>query len=62
MKGRPRKRFSGVDRKPRSSEESFAAPKEEWDLIPQELFDIWIDRMNERMQAAIDAKGGHAKW
>jgi hypothetical protein len=40
----------------------FEAAKEEWDLIPQEKLDGWIDRMPERMQAVLDANGGHTKW
>jgi transposase len=49
LQRRLRKRFYGVERRPHSAEELFQAAKEEWEAIPQETIDNWIDRMPERM-------------
>jgi transposase len=57
-----RKRFSREERRPHSAAELFQAAKEEWELIPQETLDGWIERMPERLQALLDANGGHTKW
>jgi len=57
-----RKRFSRLERRPHSAAELFQAAKEEWDLIPQEKVDGWIERMPERLQAVLDANGSHTKW
>ena len=57
-----RKRFSKVERRPHSAAELFQAAKEEWEMIPQETFDGWIQRIPERLQAVLDADGGHTKW
>ena len=57
-----RKRFSRLERRPHTAAELFQAAKEEWDLIPQGILDGWIARMPERLQAVLDANGGHTKW
>jgi len=57
-----RKRFSKLERRTHSAAELFQAAKEEWDLIPQETLDGWIQRMPERLQALLDANRGHTKW
>ena len=36
--------------------------QEEWAKIPQAKINGWINHMQGRLQAAIDAKGGHNKW
>jgi transposase len=36
--------------------------KEEWDRLNVEDFQHYIKSMPERIQAVIDAKGGHTKW
>jgi len=56
------KQFSRLERWPHSAGELFEAAKEEWELIPQEILDTWIDRMPERIQAVLDADRGHTKW
>jgi transposase len=56
------KRFSKLQRRPHSAVELFEAAKEEWNSIPQETLDAWINRMPERIQAVLDADGGHTKW
>ena len=33
-----------------------------WEKIPQGSIDGLIKRMSERMQAVLDANGGHTKW
>jgi len=56
------KRFSRLERRPHSAVELFEAAKEEWELNPQEILDPWIERMPERIQAVLNADGGHIKW
>ena len=48
--------------KPRNDDTIWEDAEEEWAKIPQAKIDGWIDRMQERLQAVIDAKGGHIKW
>jgi hypothetical protein len=62
LKRRLRKRFYEVERRPHSAEEFFQAAQEEWEAIPQETIDNWIDRVPKQMQAVLDAKGSHTKW
>jgi hypothetical protein len=39
-----------------------ALVKQAWEAVPQSLLDELIDSMPKRMQAVIDAKGGHTKY
>ena len=43
-------------------QELFEQAAAEWEKIPQETIDDLIRRMPERMQAVLDANGGHTKW
>ena len=62
LKRRLRKRFSRIEQKPHSEAELFQAAQEEWAEIPQDVIDNLIDSMPERLQAVLDADGGHTKW
>ena len=57
-----RKRFGKEEKRPHSAEELFEAVKEEWEKIPQEKFDGWVDSMGRRCEDCIKANGGHTKW
>ena len=57
-----RKQFSTVEQRPHSEADLFSAAQEEWALIPQEVVDNLIGSMPERLQAVLDADGGHTKW
>jgi transposase len=56
------KYFSTVELRPHSEAELFAAAREEWAQIPQDVIDMLIDSMPERLQAVLDADGGSTKW
>ena len=62
LKLRLRKRFSKVAQRPHSEAELFSAAQDEWAKIPQEVIDKLIDSMPVRLQAVLDADGGHTKW
>ena len=55
-------RWNKEGMRPRSADDIFRDAQEEWDKIDQAKIDSWIDRVQERLQAVIDAKGGHIKW
>ncbi|RPB11987.1 hypothetical protein P167DRAFT_488465 [Morchella conica CCBAS932] len=48
--------------RPRRREEIRTAILEEWDLITSEEITKYVDNMPERIQAVIDANGGHTHW
>jgi transposase len=62
LKRKLRKRFSNIEKRPHSAAELYQAAREEWQTIPQQTLDEWINRMPERMRAVLDADGGHTKW
>ena len=62
LKRRLRKRFSEVEQRPHSAADLFHAAQEEWALIPQDVIDSLVESMPERLQAVLDANGGHTKW
>jgi hypothetical protein len=57
-----RKRFSEKEHHPYSAHELFAIVQEEWEEIDQGTIDDLIDLMPCRIQAVIEADGGHTKW
>lgn len=62
LKRQLRKRFSAIEQRPHSEAELFSAAQEVWAQIPQDVIDKLIDSMPERLQAVLDADGGHTKW
>jgi transposase len=62
LKSRLRSRWRNSTQTPHSVEELFAEACEEWEKIPQKTIDNWIEGMPGRMQAVLDANGGHTKW
>ena len=62
LKRRLRKRFSNIPQRPHREAELFASAQEEWEQISQEVIDKLIDSMPVRLQAVLDADGGHTKW
>jgi hypothetical protein len=62
LKRQLRKHFSTVELRLHSEAELFAAAREEWAEIPHDVIDKLIDSMPERLQAVLDAEGGHTKW
>ena len=62
LKRRLHKRFSVVEQRPHSEADLFNAAQEEWVAIPQDVADSLIDSMPKRLQAVLDADGGHTKW
>ena len=47
---------------PKTREEVKAAVEKEWNLLKDtEMFDF-VKSMKERLQAVIDAEGGHTRW
>jgi transposase len=62
LKTRLRKRWARSERRPHNEAELFEQASEEWELIPQESIDKLVESMPTRMQAVINAEGGHTKW
>jgi transposase len=62
LKRRLRKLFSEKEHCPHSAHELFVAAQEEWEEIDQGTIDDLIDSMPRRIQAVIEADGGHTKW
>jgi len=62
LKSRLRSRWGDSTQRPHSAEELFIEACEEWEKIPQETIDNWIEGMPRRMKAVLDANGGHTKW
>ena len=57
-----RKMWVETEQRPHSAQEIFEQAVVEWEKIPQETKDGLTKRMPERMQAVLDANGGHTKW
>lgn len=62
LKRQLRKRFSLIEQRPHSEADLFSAAQEEWALIAQDVIDSLVNSMPERLQAVLDADGGHTKW
>ena len=54
--------WAETEQRPHSAQGPFEQAVVEWEKIPQETIDGLIKRMSERMQAVLDANGGHTKW
>jgi transposase len=62
LKSHLRRRWADSEQRPHSAEELFVEACEEWEKIPQQTIDKWIEGMPRRMKAVLDANGGHTKW
>jgi len=62
LKRQLRKRFLVEGHRPHSTSELFVAAQEEWEEIDQGAIDDLIDSMPRRIQAIINANGGHTQW
>jgi hypothetical protein len=49
-------------RSPRSLAELRQCVEKEWAVLELPDFVKYIENMNERFQAVVDAKGGHTNW
>ena len=61
VKCRLRKMWAETEQRPHSAQELFEQAAAEWEKIPQVTIDDLIRRIPERMQAVLDADGGHTK-
>lgn len=62
LKATLKMRWSDREKRPHSAKELFIAAQEEWAAISQWKHYLLIDSFPERMEACIEAKGGHTKW
>ena len=62
LKQRLHKYFSTVEQWPHSKANWFSAAQEVWVAISQDVVDSLIESMPKRLQAVLDADGGHTKW
>ena len=53
--------WAEAEQRPHSAQELFEQAAAEWEKIPQVTIDDLIRRIPERMQAVLDADGGHTK-
>ena len=56
-----RKVWVEIEQRPHSAQELFEQAAVEWGKVPQETIDGLIKRIPERIQAVLDANGGHTK-
>lgn len=62
LRSKLRKQWHNNDKRPQSADELWKVACEEWEAIPQDIFNNWVDSMPRRVNQCFQADGGHTKW